>query len=42
MDPTGKCVACGWNTHGIHGDRERRPGQLINDETGLFRLLAHA
>jgi hypothetical protein len=42
MDPTGKCIARGWNTHGIHGERARRPGPLIDNETRLFRLLAHA
>jgi hypothetical protein len=42
MDPTGKCAACGRITHGIHGDRERRLGPLVDDKTGLFRLRGQA
>jgi hypothetical protein len=38
MDPTRGHGAWGWITHGIHGDRERRLGPLIDDETELFRL----
>lgn len=32
----------GWITHGIQGDRERRLGPLIDDETELFRLRGQA
>ena len=32
----------GWITHGIQGDRERRLGPLIDDETDLFRLRGQA
>ena len=32
----------GWITHGIHCDRERRLGPLIDDETGSFRLRGQA
>ena len=40
--PPGLVRVVGWITHGIHGDRERRLGPLIDEETRLFRLRREA
>ena len=37
MDPTWMLCACGWITHRIRRDRERRLGPLIADDIRSFR-----